>query len=664
MTASAWTGGQPLVPVGQYSLFAAVPRRGAIIAKRPPPTSLRTRARVAGAAALHSPARRPQNSPYAPVAQLDRVQASEAWGRGFESRRARHPLLPLSACRGTGTGGGPGRRIVRPRLPLPVGLGHHGDDASEIPRSAAIRANARPEAAFPDRAPSFPASMTAPGRHDPSPPGQAARDLHELGVLLDSPARIIAIETHEENRVLALLVQCAVRRQQPAFRWTLTDGLERIDVEVARGNRLSDPGAALAEIRRTAQPGIYMLMDFHPFLDEPLQVRQLKDIALDRKLAHTIAIIGHAVTVPPELARLSVRLELSVPDREEIERLVREEAQAWVRERGPERVTTDRGSLDRLVEHLLGLPADDVRRLTRRAIADDGAISAADLPAIQKEKFRLLSSEGVLTFEHDAARFADIGGLAGLKAWLEVRREAFLAAAGQGPDDRPKGLLLLGVQGCGKSLAAKAVAGAWGVPLLRLDFGSLYDKFYGESERNLRDSLRTAAAMAPCVLWIDEIEKGVSADASDGGTSRRVFGSFLTWLAENRERVFVVATANDISALPPELVRKGRMDEIFFVDLPDAAEREAVLRVHLRRRRLDPDGVDLAALVAATDGFSGAELEQVVVSGLYCARAQGIAAGSAHLLAEAARTRPLAVVMAEPIARLRAWAQGRTVPAR
>ena len=235
---------------------------------------------------------------------------------------------------------------------------------------------------------------------------------------------------------------------------------------------------------------------------------------------------------------------------------------------------------------------------------------------------------------------------------------------GVNKSDRPKGVMLLGVQGGGKSLAAKAVAGRLGVPLLRLDFGALYNKYIGESERNLRDALRTADVMAPCVLWLDEIEKGLAmGSGDDGGTGRRLLGSLLTWMAERTSAVFLVATSNDISQLPPELVRKGRLDEIFFVDLPDAEVRREIFRIHLRRRDLDPDRFDLDRLAEASDGFTGAGIEQAVVSALYAARSNQGPPSTSSVIAELEGTQPLSVVMDAQIARLRQWAQGRTVPA-
>ena len=273
----------------------------------------------------------------------------------------------------------------------------------------------------------------------------------------------------------------------------------------------------------------------------------------------------------------------------------------------------------------------------------------------------MLNRGGVLHYEPDTARFSDVGGLANFKAWLQKRCAAF---DGSAPElDPPRGVLLLGVQGCGKSLAARASAGILNIPLLRLDCAALYDKYVGESERNLRESLASADVLAPCVLWIDEIEKGFAAGDSDGGATRRVLGAFLTWLAEKHSRVFVVATANDISALPPELVRKGRFDEIFFVDLPNAAIRAEILRIHAAKRGITLDAATLNSLAQVCEGFSGAEIEQAIVATLYTAHSRQTPASAALLAAEIAATRPLAVVMAEDVEALRAWARDRTVPA-
>jgi len=276
-------------------------------------------------------------------------------------------------------------------------------------------------------------------------------------------------------------------------------------------------------------------------------------------------------------------------------------------------------------------------------------------------KYDLLNRGGILHYEYDTAKFSDVGGLLNLKRWLTLRKPAFLNDAGATHLDTPKGILLIGVQGCGKSLAAKATAGIFDLPLLRLDFATLYNKFHGETEKNLRESLKTADIMAPCVLWIDEIEKGLAGRGGETGTTQRVLGSFLTWMAEKRSQVFVVATANDISSLPPELVRKGRFDELFFVDLPSTAIREQIFDIHLRVRGQHAQSLNLPDVAAAAEGFSGAEIEQAIVSALYTAHAHNSNLASEHLLAELQRTKPLSVVMSEKVALLRQWAAGRTV---
>ncbi|MDF1529318.1 MAG: AAA family ATPase, partial [Sedimenticola sp.] len=311
--------------------------------------------------------------------------------------------------------------------------------------------------------------------------------------------------------------------------------------------------------------------------------------------------------------------------------------------------------------NLAGVTATDARRLIRSAIENDGAISQDDLPGLMKTKYELINQDGVIAFEYDTASFAEVAGLTRLKEWLSHRHNSFVNPNGK--VDRPKGIMLLGVQGAGKSLAAKAVAGTFNAPLLRIDFGALYNKYIGETEKNLRGALEIAESMAPCVLWMDEIEKGVSPGHSDEGVSQRILGTLLTWMAENKSQVFIVATANDIERLPPELIRKGRLDEIFFVDLPRVEVRREIFDIHLRRRNQAPSGFDLDLLAEASAGFTGAEIEQAIVSALYAAQAQEKKLHTEHLLEEIERTSPLSVVMAEKMERLRDWATGRTVTA-
>ena len=488
-------------------------------------------------------------------------------------------------------------------------------------------------------------------------------DLHDLEVMLRSGTPILLIESLEEQRILQLFTRLGLRLGEPVFCWTLTDGLRRAEMGGAPQRHLADPPEVLRHIKSTSQPGIYLLLDFHPFLADPLLVRLLKEIAQDlAELPRRLVLVSHALETPPEVKHLSARFDLRLPDRNRLLALIREEAQRWQHAAPSRSFRANREAVDQLSRNLLGVTESDARRLIRNAIVKDGAITESDVAEVTRAKYRLLSPEGAVSFEYDTASFADVAGLANLKGWVDRRRDALLSdGAGR---DRPKGIMLLGVQGSGKSLAAKAVAGRFGVPLLRLDFGALYNKYIGESERNLRDALRTADVMAPCVLWLDEIEKGLSGGGGDdGGPARRIVGSLLTWMSERTGGVFIVATSNDISQLPPELVRKGRLDEIFFVDLPDHDVRRDVFRIHLRRRGLDPDRFDLEQLAAASDGFSGAGIEQVIVSTLYAARADDDRPSTGRILAELAGTQPLSVVMDAQIQALRHWADGRTVPA-
>ncbi len=492
------------------------------------------------------------------------------------------------------------------------------------------------------------------------------QDAHDLGLIIDSRIPLILIQSHEETRVLDVLMQVSNIRTLPMQVWTITDGLRPMGFSMAEpdGDQLHDIDAALLAIKRTRNKGLFVLCDAHHFFtpENPKSIRLLKDIVLQYdNVNRTIVLLSHAMTLPPELRRQAAEFELSVPSDEQILAIIREEAMAWSSQNNQKRVKTDKLSLDRIIMHLRGLQPSDVRTLARQFIRADGAISDSDLPLVSKGKLQLLDMQGVLHYEYSTESFAQVGGLENLKNWLAKRQQAFLSPAAN--IDTPKGILLLGVQGSGKSLAAKAVAGLWGLPLLRLDFGSLYNKYYGESEKNLRDSLKLAENMSPCVLWLDEVEKGIAGQSNDDGTSQRVLGTLLTWMAEKTQPVFIVATSNNIANLPPELIRKGRMDEIFFVDLPDEKTRIDIFAIHLNKRKQDPSAFDLPALAVASDGFSGAEIEQAVVAATYTALAQQQPLHTAGLLDELSRTRPIAVVMAEDISALRHWAHDRTVSA-
>jgi hypothetical protein len=489
----------------------------------------------------------------------------------------------------------------------------------------------------------------------------------ELQSMLASRLSLIVVESREEARVLSLVREVSLKvkegRGWGVFQWTVTEGMQRIDIDRGGPQRmLADPEQLLKHLKATPMPGIYVLLDFHPYLKEPVNVRLLKDIAQGYdQVARTVVLMSYEVTLPDELEQFAARLHLALPTTNErlmiITRVVRE----WNTANPGQPCGLDREVLTKLVDNLNGLTASDAERLVRHAVFDHGALTLEDLSAVLAEKYELLNRGGSLTYEAATAKFTDVGGMQNLRHWLTSRKPAF---DGSAPElDPPKGVLLLGVQGCGKSLAARAAAGIFGVPLVRLDFGALYTKWQGEAEKNLRESLRSAEGLSPCVLWVDEMEKALAEGEGDSGVSRRVLGTFLTWLAEQRSRIFVVATANDIAALPPELIRKGRFDEIFFVDLPGKEARADIIAIHTRKRGLTLSPPELAALAGRCENFSGAEIEQAIVAALYSAHAAKQPVTAAMIAHEMQSTRPLAVVMAEKVAALREWASSRTVSA-
>lgn len=487
-------------------------------------------------------------------------------------------------------------------------------------------------------------------------------EFNDLRLLVKSKNPIITIETHEEKRAMELITQLAIHFNKPIFGWDRVDGIRRVDLahDLAEIEDSKDPLNALKHIKSVQRPAIFILCDFHPYFEnEPKIVRLVREIALDHhNKNHTLIFVSHKIDLPSEVKRYSAKFQLALPNEVQLEKLVREEAKIWSNAHHGQKVKTDSETLKKLVRNLKGMTNADARTLIRNVISD-GAITDEELPQVNKAKFELLDMDGVLSFEYETSKFSEVGGLNNLKNWLKQRKTVFLDR--NIPIDPPKGLMLLGIQGGGKSLAAKAVAGMWGLALLRLDFGTLYNKYHGETEKNLRESLKMAELMAPCVLWLDEIEKGLSSGESDGGTSQRLLATLLTWMAENTHQVFIVATANDISKLPPELMRKGRLDEIFFVDLPDHQSRQDIFKIHLSRRKQKAEQFDLSALADASDGFTGSEIEQAVVSALYRAYGGGSPMTTISVVETIKQTRPISIVMAEKVQALRDWAKDRTV---
>jgi len=486
----------------------------------------------------------------------------------------------------------------------------------------------------------------------------------DLAILFRSRHPLIACETVEETRFEGLVRGVAAQLGLPVSTWSAASGLS--PSHPADAPKTADLSFALKLIRATRGDGVWLLKDPQAHLENAAALRALRETAQEfAGSARTIVLVGPLLSRRPELEDLEVRFEFALPGRDELKALVGDVARRMAREGGAARVVLSPPEVESLVSDLEGLTMFEAERALARAVVDDGELDGGDLPRIRRAKEMLIGGGGILELVAAPEGFDRVGGLERLKKWVETRKAGF-TDAGDGLLDPPRGMLLLGVQGCGKSLAAKAVAACWGVPLFSLEAGRLLAPYVGESERNLREALKRVERMAPCVLWIDEIEKAfVSAHSaeSDGGVSQRLLGALLTWMQERRHRVFLVATCNSVEKLPPELMRKGRVDEVFFVDLPGTAARMEIFRMHLGKRGEDPSRFDLAKLAAAADGFSGAEIEQAVVSGLYEARAAGLPLDGAALLVALRSTRPLSIVRAEDVSALRAWASGRCVPA-
>ena len=488
----------------------------------------------------------------------------------------------------------------------------------------------------------------------------------DLELLLRSRHAIVFLETDEKDRADALLRHVADRLRVPFLSWTRTKGL-RPPEQMAADPKTVKPHDALGDVEARFRPGVYHFQGLGADLADAVVATRLRDAARQfRSHTGSIVISGDPpAELPAVLRPYATFLPLPPPDPVELrglfERLLHDVGRTTMVD-----IHMTSEDVERLVRNLAGLTLMEAEKVLTKAMIEDGRLDPTDLGHVVEAKRAIVERDGLLEYYPADAVMADVAGLGNLKEWL-ARRRAVLEQPHRAEQlglPFPKGVLLLGVQGAGKSLGAKAIASDWKLPLLKMDPASLYNKYIGETEKNLRRAMRASEAMAPVVLWIDEIEKAFADGGDmDGGVSQRALGIFLTWLQERRGDVFVAATANDISKLPPELVRKGRFDEIFFVDLPDLPTREAILGIHLRRRGHSVDGLDLPSLALATDGFSGAELEQVVVSSLYAVLADGATLTTELLLAEVASTRPLSVTMGEQLHRLRAWAAERTVSA-
>ena len=490
--------------------------------------------------------------------------------------------------------------------------------------------------------------------------------LDELALLVRSSHGLVLLETDDEDRAESLIRHLADRLALPHFVWTRSGGLRRDDAEgPVYGTQ--QPGTALAHVEHAAFPAVYHFRGLGDFLQDAAVVDALAGAARAYEKNDGILLITGAGVELPERVRLrTATVRLAPPVDEDYHALLGHILRD-VRTRQAVEVRIGADELRRLYANLRGLTLLEAEKILTKALVEDGALTADDVHVALDHKRKVVEREGLLEYYPAEEAMADIADLAGIKQWLAKRKSIITepARAKEFGLEFPKGILLVGVPGSGKSLCAKAVATEWTLPLLKLDPAGLYNKYVGETEKNFRRAMETAERMAPVVLWIDELEKAFaeSGGGEDGGVSTRVLGTFLSWMQERRGDVFVVATANAVERLPPEFLRKGRFDEVFFVDLPDQETRQAIFRIHLGRRNQDPALFDLSTLAAATDGFSGAEIEQVVIAGLYTAFAGSGTLTGDVLLAEVAATRPLSVVAAERIAALRRWADGRTVSA-
>ena len=491
--------------------------------------------------------------------------------------------------------------------------------------------------------------------------------LSELELLIRAHYALIVVETSEPERAEELVRQAASELRLQYYYWTRSKG-------VRRGMSAGDPYIEDTQLPEKAlqyalqdSAGVYLFRDLAAFVEDPVVVSHMLDVvSMFEQRRGAMVLVGTHVKLPDTLRPNATFFKLPAPTYDDyrvvVERMIREYSARM-------KVTVELTPQERirLINNLHGLTLREAEKIITRQIVEDGSLRSKDIEGVISAKRQAVQQDGLLEYYPPEHGLNQVAGLKGLKEWL-VKRRSVVTDAQRAEEFGlrfPKGILLLGVPGCGKSMCAKAVATEWGLPLLKLDPANLYDKYIGDSEKNFKRALQTAERMAPVILWIDELEKAFAqgGDDADGGVSRRVFGSFLAWLQDRRGDVFVVATSNDVSRLPPEFIRKGRFDEVFFVDLPTPPVRASIFDIHLARRKQQVAKFDLAKLSAASEQFSGAEIEESVVAGLFTAFSANSPLTTEMLLGEIQKTRPLAMTMVEKIADLRAWAQERTVMA-
>jgi SpoVK/Ycf46/Vps4 family AAA+-type ATPase len=489
----------------------------------------------------------------------------------------------------------------------------------------------------------------------------------EIKILIQAQYPLIYLVTSEEERTeraIATIAQELKSQQRRVFVWTVTHGIVEYGQarHVTQHNTVS-PEAAIQWVIQQKESGIYIFKDLHPFIDSPATTRWLRDaIASFKGTQKTIILMSPVQTVPIELEKEVVVLDYPLPDLAELNQVLSNQL-----EQGRNRRTTTE-TREKLLKSALGLTRDEAEKVYRKAQVKAGRLTEAEVDIVLSEKKQLIRRNGILEYIEEDETIDSVGGLEELKRWLKQRSNAFTERAREYGLPQPKGMLILGVPGCGKSLIAKTTSRLWGLPLLRLDMGRVYDgSMVGRSEANLRNALKTAESISPAILFIDELDKSFAGTTgssdSDGGTSSRIFGSFLTWMQEKTSPVFVMATANRVERLPGEFLRKGRFDEIFFVDLPTPEERQQIFSIHLSKRRREITRFDLEQLAKVSDGFSGAEIEQALIAAMYEAFAQDREFTQLDIIAAIKSTLPLSRTMTEQVTALRDWARQRARPA-
>ena len=539
------------------------------------------------------------------------------------------------------------------------------------PAPAAQPAAARPPAAQPVAA-RPPAAQPAAARPPVRPEGVRAR-LSELDVLIRARYPLIYVLTWEEGRVLAQVTALSAERDKKVFEWSITTGLvpggTSIQSQKHRDTATQDPLVALDRVVEQIDPAIYIFKDFHPFLARSNMaiIRRLREIAAFLKNSYkTILLVSPMLEIPPDLEKDVTVVDFDLPRASDFHELL-DRITLEVKGNPKIKLNLAPAAREKVVHSLLGLTLAEAENVLAKTLVMRGGLDERAVEVIFSEKKQVIRKSGLLEYYDSSEDLKTVGGVDALKEWLKKRSIAFSDEARDFGLAAPKGILLLGVQGCGKSLLAKAVSQFWRLPLLRFDVGRVFGSLVGSSEENVRRAIRVAESVAPAILWVDEIDKAFrgsrgSGASTDGGTSARVFGTFLTWLSEKSAPVFVVATANDVTQLPPELLRKGRFDEIFFIDLPAAAERKEIFSIHLQKRKRDPAKFDLDDLADASLGFSGAEIEESIVSALFDVYYEKKNLTTEALVKSLRASVPLSKTMSEDIAELRRWADGRARP--